>query len=224
MGNKVRVRRFKRKLAAGVMGAAALAAADVQAVPIYVDVADVTISPDSSRRDILLNLSNLVNPDATLPDASISWGTPPEPMRPSPLTLTFTGLNNMAMALPNPLRAGDLVLGSPPDPAMPSPFVGSFNLATGASSDPLQGEWVGLSNAFLGWQVDVPGGSPHVGWLRVSLDTAGNFTLHDFAIESEPNASIRAGQTAAMPEAGTLALLALGAVGLALWRPRRRSV
>ena len=200
---------------------AALAAADAQAVPIYLDVEDVTISPDSRSREILLNVSNLINRDASLPDASLAWNNPPDIM---PSNLTFTGLNNMAMALPSPLRPGDLVGQNPPGDT-PNPFVGSFNLATVNPPDtvPDPGAWVGLSNAFLGWQVDIPGGSPHFGWLRVSLDNAGNFTLYDFAIEDQANTAIRAGQTAAVPEAGSLALLALGAAGLALWRQGRRS-
>lgn len=107
-------------------------------------------------------------------------------------------------------------------------YLASFSVGSIRSPDPVSpvpedgmGSWVGLSNAFLGWMVDVPGGSPHFGWRGLSVDSALNITVHDFAIESEANTPIRAGQGRPVPEPGTLALLALGAAGLAAWRGAR---
>ncbi len=68
--------------------------------------------------------------------------------------------------------------------------------------------------------VDVPGSSPHFGWVRLSVDDQLGVVLHDFAIESEPDTAIAAG-AGTIPEPGSLGLLALGAVGLAALRKRR---
>ena len=77
MKTRFRVRRFKQKVAAGVAAGAALAAGEAQAVPIYFDPADATISPGGRNREILLNVSNLINRNANLPDASIAWASSP---------------------------------------------------------------------------------------------------------------------------------------------------
>jgi hypothetical protein len=58
------------------------------------------------------------------------------------------------------------------------------------------------------------------GWARVSVATAGNGNVVDWAYENT-GASITAG---AVPEPSSLGLLAAGAAGLAQWRRRRASV
>ena len=70
---------------------------------------------------------------------------------------------------------------------------------------------------FLGVQVDVPGSSPHYGWLQFSLGpVAGTLTLLDYAVESEANTAI----STPVPEPTTLSLLAMGFAGLAALRRR----
>lgn len=58
------------------------------------------------------------------------------------------------------------------------------------------------------------------GWARISVAAAGNGNVVDWAYE-DTGAPITAG---AVPEPGSLTLLAAGAAGLAQWRRRRASV
>ncbi len=58
------------------------------------------------------------------------------------------------------------------------------------------------------------------GWARMSVGTTGDGNVVDWAYENT-GASITAG---AVPEPGSLGLLAAGAAGLAQWRRRRASV
>lgn len=69
---------------------------------------------------------------------------------------------------------------------------------------------------YAGVVFDIPGGSPHYGYLDIDLDETGHLlTLYGGAFESLANTSITA-----VPEPGALALLAAGAAGLAVWRRR----
>jgi PEP-CTERM motif len=65
------------------------------------------------------------------------------------------------------------------------------------------------------------------GWahVKVTASTLKGETLYisEFAYDTVPGQSIRAGQTNAIPEPGTLSLLALGAAGLAVLRKRKAS-
>ena len=82
------------------------------------------------------------------------------------------------------------------------------------------GNFVG-TRGFVGLRFDIPGGSPHYGFLDVAIDASGNqLTLFGGAYESLADTPIVAG----VPEPGSLGLLALGAAGLAAWRLRRRNV
>lgn len=74
------------------------------------------------------------------------------------------------------------------------------------------------------------GGDPNFGWLHLELD-ANNpllltqaLTLVDWAYQSVPGESIRVGDKGSanpVPEPSTLALMALGAVGMGTLRRRR---
>jgi hypothetical protein len=80
------------------------------------------------------------------------------------------------------------------------------------------GNFVG-TRGFVGLKFDIPGGSPHYGFLDVEIAASGfQLTLHGGAYESQADTPIVAG----VPEPGSLGLLALGAGGLAAWRLRRR--
>ncbi len=222
MKQKFGVRRFNGKLAVcGLAAGAALGSSETsEGVPIHVDLADITINltnPPNLTNPLNLNVSNLVNPTANLPDASLGYvlgDLPAATAAQRPINLQFNSLNNLAEAISTPFNLGDTI-GPRTD------YVPSFNLGVRQPPDPgFGGAWLGLSNAFLGWQVDIPGGSPHFSWVRLSVDNNLNLTLHDYAVESEANTPIRAGQTA-VPEPGSLALLALGAAGLLAWRRAR---
>lgn len=59
----------------------------------------------------------------------------------------------------------------------------------------------------------------HYGWFRVLLPANGPGTLVDYAYETTPDTALLAG-VGAVPEPGSLALMASGLAGLMLWRRR----
>lgn len=73
-------------------------------------------------------------------------------------------------------------------------------------------------------------GNAYFGWAHVSIsgNEKSGLTGHisQFAYETGPNTALRVGQTSpsAVPEPDTLALLALGAIGLAVLRKKRPAV
>ncbi len=216
MGRRYQVR-MKRKSRAGAANALALAGAalsaalgvdEAEAVPIYNDPDDIRLAP--GQGSININLSNLLNSTTNKPDAVINYNSDGG----NNLNLGFLSLNNLATALPNPIpKDGEI--------GPNNNFLSNFNLGTVMDRGPAEGPWVGMTNAFLGMMVDVPGSSPHFGWVRLSVDEDLGIVFHDFAIESEANQAITAGAGIQVPEPGSLGLLALGAVGLAAWRKRR---
>jgi hypothetical protein len=85
---------------------------------------------------------------------------------------------------------------------------------------------------FLGFELPLGGGQYNFGWAQVSFqdssppgapypgqDYGSAIHINGYAYETTPNVPIRAGQT--VPEPGTLSLLALGSLGLGLWRKRK---
>jgi hypothetical protein len=90
------------------------------------------------------------------------------------------------------------------------------------------GPFAGGATRFVGLEFDI-GGNTHYGWVRVSVVRGPNIlddlqlTIHDWAYQDTPGAAIVAGQgIPPLPEPGSLAMLALGAVGaLALLRYRK---
>jgi PEP-CTERM motif len=107
--------------------------------------------------------------------------------------------------------------------------------ARGCCSLANQGNWFPSSPAstsgparargYLGFEFG-PTGGEHVGWVAMSVaNSFPNFAAHitGYAYDTVAGQTIRAGQTSAVPEPGTLALLALGAAGLAALRKRKGS-
>ena len=84
-------------------------------------------------------------------------------------------------------------------------------------------QWETAGTGFVGFRFD-NGAGLQFGWARITIDgTPGNtFTLVDFAW-ADLGDQIAAGQTA-IPEPGSLALLAIGGAGLVAWRKRRARV
>jgi hypothetical protein len=216
---------WERKLAGYVVaGGAALAAADpAQAAPIYSGVQDIAIGLDQT---VDLDL----NGDAVV-DFQFQNVFLPGVVDERRLQLLTMGTNTAATfsggSDTKSLAAGVVIPDEVVDPlGLGGTFVGGPQTLAGATEGGgAFGFWFDAVNEFVALEFDIAGQS-HYGWARLSVsgssdvNTAGTATLHDWAYESIPGAQIRTGQTA-VPEPGSLGLLALGAVGLAAYRRRR---
>lgn len=83
-------------------------------------------------------------------------------------------------------------------------------------------QWLSTGTGFIGFKFSSPQGTEY-GWAQLTMDEGapGNaFTLKDFAW-ADPGTPIFTGETTAVPEPGSISLLATGAVGLLLWRRQR---
>ncbi len=118
------------------------------------------------------------------------------------------GFSN-GLAYVSALSAGDPVDASTVGPS----FFGS--MAYGATNP--SAEFNSVTDAYVGLSFPIAG-ARHFGWIRVDIDnSAGTFLIKDWAYEDVPEVGIPAG---AIPEPGTLGLLAAGACGLAAMRRR----
>jgi hypothetical protein len=85
-----------------------------------------------------------------------------------------------------------------------------------------KGHWVGKSG-YLGFEL-TSNGQAHFGWVHLDkVEPGASGVISEYAYDTVGGQSIEAGQTSAIPEPGTLSLLALGAAGVAVLRKRKRS-
>jgi hypothetical protein len=127
----------------------------------------------------------------------------------------FRGIADADFRYPDRLDANQLVA----DGAFEQ-FNGAFFATLAYGAGYANSQFLSPGIGFIGFRFDV-GNGMQFGWARVNMGgTTGNeFTLIDYAW-GDPGDMIRTGQTA-IPEPGSLGLLAVGAVGLVFWRKRR---
>lgn len=57
------------------------------------------------------------------------------------------------------------------------------------------GEWLGLGNSLFAGVRLIKNGQPHFGWVRMTRNSVNQLTIHDMAINDNPNIAIAAGDT-----------------------------
>lgn len=98
------------------------------------------------------------------------------------------------------------------------------------SGQSLAGNFAGVTEKYVGFRLHLSSNEDLVyGWLRVSVTAQidanvadGDLVLHEWAYESTANTPITAG-SAAVPEPTSLAIFAMGGVGVAAWKRRRKA-
>jgi PEP-CTERM motif-containing protein len=118
---------------------------------------------------------------------------------------------------PSRLAFGDSIAGRAFVPNRPPDFLATLAFGSGYAHS----HWLDTGTGFIGFKFN-GGAGVEYGWAQVTMNsgTPGNtFTVVDYAW-ADAGTAITAGQTA-VPEPGSLGLLALGGVGLIVWRKRR---
>jgi hypothetical protein len=142
----------------------------------------------------------------------------------NPAKVVVQGNGAAALAFGAMIGAGDKF--TPPPAKMVSAY-----LTQQSTSLRFGGHWKNVSDEYLGLAFLI-NGQAHYGWAEFSVtaslsDDVVDATLLGYAYDTVANQSITAGQTTpgtpAGPEPGTLGLLALGSLGIALW-PKQRLV
>lgn len=109
------------------------------------------------------------------------------------------------------------------DKLINAPTSNFFDFGTMAGAPDSRFGFGDAGQGYIGFSFDAGNGTQY-GWLQVNMKgSAGqnSYDVIDYAY-ADPGEEINAGQTQAVPEPGSLGLLAVGGVGLLLWRRKRR--
>jgi hypothetical protein len=213
--------KLDKKLAAYTLAGAAAFATPALAHAdgiTYLPNVDTTVPQGNSYS---FNLSGPSSADVVLSAAlgTVNNGNAVDPSN----NITFATNNNAEVyggGIPgnaDPLAAGGLLDPSNPNGWNPAGKLGNYDTVTNTT----QGLWSPGTDAFLGFYFQGTNG-PQAGWAEVTTGAAdASFEVLSYAYQDQANTPILAGQTAATPEPGTMALIALGAAGLFALRRRR---
>ncbi len=204
-----------KKLAAYALAGAALA------VPGAAEAAVVTVQVNTTVNQpgsYALNLSGPATGDITLwaqTGTSFPAGNPTNEVR------VATALG--AQVVSSGVDPSALAFGAVIDPASGTWGSGGKLASWDTVSLGCSGGW-GCTNgqAYLGFYFQVAG-APHAGWALIQTsanDSGASFRLLQYAYETDPNTAITAGE-GQVPEPASMALIALGGIGLIALRRRR---
>ena len=207
-------------------GAAITAVEDAQAAIIYKDLGDVMVSqnlmPNPDTYELDINGDNQI--DFRIVHSSANYNPTSD--------VQFWGASNFAPAnngfvgekfAVKKLDVGDVIDDFLPDGFIKRGNFGSFYMSYGKTKE--FGEFLGTDKAYFGFRFSDKNGLVFDGWGRVSMPSDGSkLTFHDLAYNDDSNGTIQVGQKvdgAAVPEPGTLGMLAMGAAGVYAWRRKQ---
>src|SRR3954453_5036595 len=193
--------------AAAGLGALGLAQS-VDGAVVYTDVPDTTIT--QTQGPIYINLDNVGQNEFAIAAILSS-------VRVNPYNI---GGQQSKVLTSGSYYVNSFAGGAPIGPAAAEAGGARF---AGRQAGPDFYNFVGTGK-YVGLKWDIGGGAFNFGWARVYVTSAnkGTATLYDYASESTPNTAIVAGDTGAVPEPSSLALLAAGAGAIGLKSRRKQ--
>jgi len=206
--NQKRTRRLERRLAAYSLAAGAVIGGAGAYATVHYTETNVTLNTFPSSFDILFGGENKFS--ITLAHNVGGWNLAAVGANTANAMWRGTSMGTFAI----PLDKGDAVKGG---------YWGnnpiSWNMAGYVTASSYTGNFRDTTNKYLGVRFFLSGNTNY-GWVAAQVNS--NVTevkITGYAYNDSMNGGIEAGSI--VPEAGSLALLALGATGLAAWRKKR---